>query len=458
MSLGALSNGSFDHFGIRRRSQTAYGNPKKFSQDARSDISLRNQDDLALPYRLYNYVGPVQATTLFVGGLATSIALLWTLRGLFMKLPGKLNPAKQAKASPAHLLTDLVKEADEVQHQTAMTFTEGLTSVLMFAYKNPANREVQQGLKSYLGASILGYLSGTLADGMQEIWVRKEETQIRADLLRRLAGDFRSSIQWKTTLDNQLREKAKKRIIDILAQCQVEQPEALLKPGLDLGYDPLSRYPYEPVHLSKPVTSAGSYRFGQNKNPLFPTLTPPDPYYLKLAKGIIFGLGLIGGVLAQLLLMFVREAKSHQATEKGLNPKLNTVLYRIFNVSNKEALFFTGNTKVILAILGLAAAAKVGKILIDGYREIEVTRQNAQTELRYQAYNWLTLDPAFHRIAEEEALEDALRKFREAIPYEYNNRKALEKRIQTLLGNIGRNSAPKYFQMTPPVNLVAARS
>lgn len=402
--------------------------------------------------RLYHYVTPSQAVSLFVAGAASSLALKWFLKGFSLPkwMPGKSSkPANQAMA-------DLSRRAERVEDQTAVYFTEGLPSVLMFAMKNPG--QVQERLKAYLGASVLGYVLGSVADGFQEVWIRREETQIRADLINRLTHNFRQSIQYKEALDNQLRETAKKRIADILTLCNIPQPEALLEPMPDVVQDKLYRYPYEPYHFSKPMASVNAgYRFGQAG------LTPPgpqadlDPWHLRAIKAGFYGLGLLTGSLGQFMVAMLQQA-GRAAGSNSLPQSAQRIFYRIFNVSNVEAMFLTGSGQVLMTILGLTAAAKVGKMLIDGYREIEVTRQNAHTEWRYQAHNWLALDPAFHRIAEEEALEASLRKLTAAIPYEFHNRKVLNKRIQTILTNIGRNSAPKYFQMTPPVNLVAARS
>ena len=104
---------------------------------------------------------------------------------------------------------------------------------------------------------------------------------------------------------------------------------------------------------------------------------------------------------------------------------------------------------------------RLGKLLLDGYREIEVTRLHAETERRYQRYNWLGLDPNFHAIAEQEGLKAQLARFEQSLrtyPQIQLNRPLLQQSIQDLLQNIGRESAPRYFPMTPSVNLVAARS
>lgn len=438
----------------------AYPYAPSFRPSAPSPLALPAVPALSspinTPHRLYNYIGPFQATTLFLTGVASSVALKWLLKGA--TLPKLLDPAKPKPPAGANPLDDLTKDAKS-EYQTAVYFTEGLASVLMFAIRNPG--PVQQRLKGYLGATALGYVLGSMADGVQEIWVRREETQIRATLLNQMANHFRQSIRYKAQLDQQLAERTKARILQILRQHNVPFPETLLKPTPDVLHNKLYRYPYEPYHFSNPLPSPNDtspYRFGTTTSePASPPLPTPEPWHLTLMKAAIVGAGFACGTLGQLMLGFMGRASRLAAVDQ-IPETAKKTFYKIFNVSNIEALFLTGNGRLLLTVLGLTAAARLGKMLVDGYREIEVTRHNASTELRYQMYNWLSLDPAFHRIAEEEALDESLRKLQDALPVEAYNRKALETRIQTILSNIGRNSAPKYFQMTPAVNLVAARS
>ena len=170
----------------------------------------------------------------------------------------------------------------------------------------------------------------------------------------------------------------------------------------------------------------------------------------------MYGLGVVFGGLMQFMLWLIKETSKAPDLKTGLQHTTKK-FYKIYNVSNMEALFLHGEAPVLWTVVALTAAAKLGKTLMDGYREIEVTCYNAKTELGFQKHIWLERDPSLHKIAEEETLEDALNHLKEALPYEYNNRKALADRIQIILSNVGRNSPPKYFQMIPPVNLVASR-
>lgn len=418
--------------------------------------SLEKHRPASQVQRLYNYVGPVQMLSLFAAGVSASFALKWFAKGLSMPaLKSSMSTRVPRAPAPTGAEKDLIKNVDRVEEQTGAFLTEGLAALVGFALKNPGR--VQERLKAYLGATMLGYILGNATNGVQEVWIRREETQIRADLLHRLAVNFRQSIQYKTALDDYLRKIAKRRIVELLTQFRIPLPEELIRPTQNEVLNRHYRYPYEPFHFSAPIADSPSYRFG-NQKPCntTPALTPPNPLHLQLIKGGAFTMGMAFGLLCQWMMGYLKQASS---AVEAVHPKKATekILFRVFNVCNLEALFLTGKPRLLMAVLGLTAAGKIGKVLVDGYREIEVTRGHAKTELRYQIYNWLNLDPAFHWIAEEEALNDALQKLRNALPYEYNNRQSLAKRIQTILSNIGRNSAPKYFQMTPAVNLVAAR-
>ncbi len=401
--------------------------------------------------RPYRYLGPAQVAALFLGGVATAFGLNWFIRGARLPSFSKLfNQYQDTMSSPMRKLAKRAKwpkGATKRGQSIGIYFLEGLGSVLQFAMKNP---EVRGRLMAYLGATSLGYLGGSVLGGAQEVWVRQEETLIRANLIRQLSSNFRKSIQYKGQLDDHLRDKAKRRILSILKHYRVPNPEELMSPAADVPFSRYSRYPYEPTHFSLPYALASASRFrGQSGDDVLPVdVIGVTPARLNWVKGGIWAAGMACGLMGQMVVSMMKPAQRL--------PRIKS-LSRVFNVRDIEALFLTGSGRGLWAVLGLTALAKIGKMMVDGYREIEVTRQHANTELRYQSYNWLALDPEFHRIAEEEALEEALQKLKEALPQESYERSALAQRIKTILTNVGRNSAPKYFQMTPPVSLVAAR-
>jgi hypothetical protein len=62
------------------------------------------------------------------------------------------------------------------------------------------------------------------------------------------------------------------------------------------------------------------------------------------------------------------------------------------------------SSALLAGFLFLVAGARLGGAMINGLREINVTRVNAMTEYRYQKHKWMSMDPTFHQIAEQEAL------------------------------------------------------
>lgn len=424
------------------------------------------------PQKIYRYLGPSQSAGLFAAGFASAFALRAFLK--VFRLP---DLKKQLTDHPLSKLAQQTKarlaEGEAGKSNTQLVLSSSGDDLISNLMLGLTFEPLRDRVLAHLSASILGYGLGSIANGFKEILVRKEETQIRADLLNRLTGSFRQSIQTKTAVDNDIREKAKWRIQDILTRCNVPFPEQLLKASPDTPLDKqLQQYPYIPTDLSKPFTSGTEMRFSASAaqssvsslqkagtplhNPaLTNTLRPydlNDPWPMKAVKASIFGLGLATGSLSQLIFHFTKAP-----TVKPLLEPHKAELVQWFSTTNKQALFLAANKYFIAGVLGLVAVGRVAKMMVDSYLEIEVTRQNAGTEARYQDYIWLYKDPSLHRIAEEEALEDALKKLVDALPFEYNNRPALIKRIQTIFENIGRNSPPKYFQMMLPMNLVEAR-
>ena len=306
-------------------------------------------------------------------------------------------------------------------------------------------KPLQTRLKAYLGASVLGYALASMSQGVQEVWIRREETQIRAHLLQQLQGTFKQSLEKKHSADNTLRQWTLKQIQD-----------RLLPIGLSLNtlnnnstQNNYWRFPYEPTHFT-----FGDSGNNQNTKNMMSSDYFAQPVLSKLA---MLGLGFASGWLYVGLNKLISSAQ-----ERKIMPTAGSkhTLMEITNAMDREALFLVGNKKVLWVVLALSAAAKAGKLLMDGYREIEVTRRHADTELKYQAHNWLDLDPSFRSMTEHAAVNNALSRL-DVLITGYNlgqvPASAVQNLAATTLANIGRESAPKYFQMTPGVNLAPAR-
>lgn len=421
------------------------------------------------------------AGSLFLFGLGLSFAGKGAFDALLKK--SGLIPKK----GPVRFAIENFKTQGAGQIENEMNLAQsydGLSSVYMLALRDTSQR---RGLMTYLGTLMMGYVSGSVAQGTQETWVRRQETRIRADLINRMKGVFRQSIQNKTEFDNRLKEEAKARIFELLERHRIPDAQSLLqeRPPVESAAQN-QRYFYEPTHRSlaasdlKPdLRLSGSPASGNNLNPndmqaalanplaprfgmdtfgnrpSAPSSQQKKPFWL-LKTGIA-GAGVLTGLALQSFLrLFTGHVENHAFPGKIIN-------YETIRLEAQEALTIHGiasrqNFFVMAGFFAIAAAAKVGKLVVDGMREIEVTRRNAQTELAYQTHNWLSQDPAFHEIAETEALHNSLRELEQDLPLLRDNRSLLQQRIQTVLANVGRNSAPKYFQMTPPVGLVVSRA
>lgn len=374
-------------------------------------------------------------------------------------------------------------------------YKEPLPSMMRAIQEDPT---LAKGLLAYVGIGIAGYLVGSLTQGTKETWVRRQETNIRARLVERMQGVLQRSIRSKQTLDNQLRDHARMQISNLLSQHQVQKPEDLL----NLAYLPESHdqlFFYQPTHRTIPpecipgrvqstppaptrlmdtvrLRSASSQRFGnQNSNGLpdfqdraFLSNPLISSHLLSFQKTAILAVGVLGGLVVQNFIRLFTDALPGKVKQKPLSPdsadpKVNVKTkesIQLNDLENWSLLAFKSKKNLFIAIglFSITAAAAVGKKLIDGLREIEVTRINAKTELDYQRHNWLTQDPDFHKIAEKEALQNELKLLQQELPWLKNDRVLLRQRIQSILNNVGRNSAPPYFPMTPIVNLVEARS
>jgi hypothetical protein len=81
----------------------------------------------------------------------------------------------------------------------------------------------------YSGIAVLGYVGSTLLQGLQEAWVRFEESCIRADLVSRLKESFQSSIELKSLQDDTHLAYAQQRLSAMLAKHHIPKPEGLLE-------------------------------------------------------------------------------------------------------------------------------------------------------------------------------------------------------------------------------------
>lgn len=390
----------------------------------------------------YN-VSSGQALGFFLGGFLLTLAGRSIIRSFMQEKPAFLSKTLDSKNIDA-------SKVESHKFQVYQNYNDPLSNIYRLIHFDPKQGNA---LLTYAAVSVMGYLSGSVVQGGKESWVRQQETKIRAHLINKLQGVVRQSIQTKTEFNNQFKETVRNRISTLLTEQGVPNPSDFTQDVPII--EPLrmqQRYFYEPTHRTLQFGSAPV-----ENSPLF--LPPPEstPAFIHWQKALIFGVGTFSGfVLNGFLRLMTHEKPQNQSEEmaehsEGIMLK-DKESWSIMGVKNRR------NFAVMAGFFGMSAAAALGKTLVDGLREIEVTRLNARTELDYQTHNWLTQDPMFHNIAEQETVENDLRKLEKDLPCLRFNPPVLQQRIQAILSNIGRNSAPPYYPMTPTVGLVEARA
>lgn len=433
------------------------------------------EDDFCSPV---SSLGSKKIMGLFAAGVAAAV-LGRSVFQLFKKAPEAAKSLaktaeKSSKQQPEKLRGAFASDENLELYPTHQQ--KGFASIFMAMIYNPDNRGAFFG---YLASAALGYIGASLAQGIQESWVRRQETLIRANLINRMQQAFRKSIHVKQVLDTSLMDDAARQIEKLLLRAGITNAKGLVAPNLISASALLEpkrtqqEYFYQPTHRAvRVVTQPAFAQFGaglfeaggnypgntsSNFNPLKQKFSDNLSMQRGILESVIFGAGVTVGSVIQ---GFIRLLKMHltlQQTPKNIKEQV----YLTFDTVESWWLTRHQSQRSLMVLggfLALSAAAKLGKLFIDGIREVEVTRRNAQTEYLYQKHNWLTQDPSFHRIAEEEALRHELDILWTQLPALRNDPVRLQERIQTILTNIGRNSAPKYFPMTPAVNLVDARS
>lgn len=349
-------------------------------------------------------------------------------------------------------------------------FLDPLSALYRLAlhYENPKERLLLLGFGVSTG---IGYLVSNVFSVMEEAWVRLEETRIRAQLLTRLTETYQQSIAQKQKFDEALRQEAVQGIQTMLTRNGLEgifqKPlsSVLTKPPVE-PLEQLRHLFYEPVHRQvAPMrfsAQPGKVNSATSLSPweqlLHPTGLPDSSVQIfaprnRLLETVFTAFGALAGLTTYGFLQTV--SKSSRLKMATVELTDNVAMDNLKAVMLKQ--FLDKNWKTMLGFVLVTGLVRIAKLLVDGMRGIELTRMNAESEYRYQRYNWLALDPSFHRIAEEEALRHELSRLEAELPSLKATPDLLQKRIETILTNIGRNSAPPYFSMTPHVGLVEAR-
>lgn len=395
----------------------------------------------------------------------------------------------------------------------------------------------------------VGFLGATVLDGLQEAWVRWEESCIRAELMFHIQGSFQQGIRAKLLADVTLKEQAKAKLRNVLVQQGIAQPQQFIAPVepprfkhpqriADFLYVPTKENlatttvpvePYVVPHQANKTTAGSGWltpvathhstptkRFstdevwGNDVPDAEPLLAEQPPKRLDcLVNGIALlagsGVGLFGffagyslkqsadKVLALKLMKHLHDAGNtpekralveqeiqrmkpfnpilaqlHQAYGHqpeqlaALDSVLNPVLKKYINSNNYLGLLVDAvhekDFAKLASLLALGVLLGVGSALINGLREIEVTRLNAKTELSYQQYRLEELEPLYRRLNDEAELNQALAQLKQDLTTSdtlKEHPEQLAHRCQAIISGVGLT--PAWISMSPAVQLSVAR-
>jgi hypothetical protein len=310
------------------------------------------------------------------------------------------------------------------------------------------------------------FLGSTLLDGLQEAWVRWEESCIRAQLVDRLGESFAHSIQQKQAQDDANRATALSRINTSLQSVGLA-PLGLATPALPLVAQPSLQQTSahnQFFYMPQPRQPFG-HPPSQSANTFTEATPRAVPRYglLRHAKPVInslaFASGALAGYLGYLGVASVLTPRPNTAQAGGSDTHIKSYL----NARDFKALWLNlvheGRWRPLLGAVAMGSLLGIGKLFITGLREIEVTRLNAETEYQYETYKWQQLDTRYHNVAESTQLNHALARFEATLPQVAKaDPQQAYAQAQRIVEQVGYWSPPPYYPVTPTVQLVTARS
>jgi hypothetical protein len=173
------------------------------------------------------------------------LAPFWMRRGLRsnvrMELQDKIVEDLLDNTPPSKKKTTASSPSDDIPRENTIAafLANPATLMIMIPSLAPQLTQPAVAVSMLLG---VGYMGTNLLSGMQEVWVRYQESQIRANLVASLDNAFQTSIERKTGVDEQNRRYARTRIASLLRQAGVERPQDYLLPVWDVTEQPASDY------------------------------------------------------------------------------------------------------------------------------------------------------------------------------------------------------------------------
>lgn len=449
---------------------------------------------------------PTPSEFLISTGLGALGALL--LAPLWMRHP--LPNGSKSLKSLETVVKDLehLNEAPHQNHQNELVafLADPAVLMMMIPVLAPHLTRPAVGATAVLGVS---YLASNMLSGLQEVWVRWQESQIRANLVGNLSTAYQQSIEAKTQIDEDNHAYAEAQIRQILAEEGIPTADAYLSP-LPFECTPTVKRPNK-------IREQDDFRHKQSNFAILPQNRSPMPRNAQFAKSkddnasekkettqtdasltpkvpettapldfkkasrwslnaVGAGLGFTMASVGVYAVKAIRESMAKvveplsQALEKDPKKAMSStsekkvLIKNTLAPQNTEAVllhFFQSKQGFIMAGLFVAMGVmlRTMQFLVEGLREIEVTRLNAETEKQYESYKLITLEPHFKAISERSQLEHALGNLKKNLQEKQLAPEELHQQIQRILDNIGYNwSAPNYYPMAPATQLVTARS
>ncbi|MDH4380092.1 MAG: hypothetical protein QE263_09340 [Vampirovibrionales bacterium] len=408
-----------------------------------ADVDLGVQGFLS-PARL------VWAAGLFAAGLALPLVFRKPIGRWLFKGADEALQLTKAKITPTKgIIEKSVNEGHDLEYTQFNTIQNPILSTAILAV-DPAMKPV---VALYALVSVLGVVGGAFVEGLQETWVRSEETHIRKRALESLVTTYQQSIQRKEQLLQQLRERTWNTLAGFLTEAGVSNVAAYHPrwagiPSLDaLNKEHRKNYLLEPrpigvpfgVGINKHLSS-----FGTNNSP--PLLNTPD-WMNVLATVFPFGFGAVVGLLLSGASQTWGRLKAViDSTTQAANKKSMVTSVVAYDLEALAAISKRLGTPTLLLGYGLlVGAVGAGKSLISGLREIVVTQKNAHTEVAFQRENWLNISTRMMLAAETAWTTTALQRFQGDLPYLKAYPQALRQRVHGVINSIGFNSTPPHY-------------
>ena len=431
-----------------------FGNsPESIKPSGFNEAALKPLDEADVDTGVQGFLSPARlalSAGLFVAGLTLPLMFRkpigrWLFKGADEAL--QLTKAKMTQAKA--IAEQSVKEGHELEYTQFNTIQNPILSTAILAV-DPAMKPV---VALYALVSVLGVVGGAFVDGLQETWVRSEETHIRKRALESLVTTYQQSIQRKEQLLQQLRERTWNTLAGFLTEAGVPNvgayhPRWAGIPSLDaLNKEHRKNYLLEPRPIGVPFGHAVKQYFSSlGINSSLPRFNTPDwiqalATMFPLGFGAVVGLLLSGASQTWGRLKAVIDSTTQAANKKSMVTSVVAYDLEALSAISKRL----GTPTLLLGYGLLVGAVGAGKSLISGLREIAVTQKNAHTEVAFQRENWLNISTRMMLAAETAWTTGALQRFQGDLPYLKAYPQALRQRVHGVINSIGFNSTPPHY-------------